>query len=141
MKELPKISGVYYFFNAKNEILYVGKAANLKSRIISHLKANEFHREGLFLARMTRKIKHERKQDDLPEELQFAWNDFEFRSMSQIQPIVIDYIFHNIAKIGYEEIPKELTESKEKKEIEKYHPSFNSQTASEEYYEVQENFE
>lgn len=35
-KELPEITGVYLFKNNKNEILYVGKANNLKKRISSY---------------------------------------------------------------------------------------------------------
>jgi DNA polymerase III subunit epsilon len=34
---LPKTAGVYYFRNAKNEIIYVGKANNIRQRVQSHL--------------------------------------------------------------------------------------------------------
>lgn len=34
--ELPETHGVYYFRNAQNEIIYVGKANNIKQRVISH---------------------------------------------------------------------------------------------------------
>lgn len=33
---LPSSPGVYYFKNEKNEIIYVGKAKNIKQRVISH---------------------------------------------------------------------------------------------------------
>lgn len=33
---LPKTHGVYYFKNTLNEIIYVGKANNIKQRVISH---------------------------------------------------------------------------------------------------------
>ncbi len=34
--ELPESAGVYYFFDAQGEVIYVGKAVNIKKRITSH---------------------------------------------------------------------------------------------------------
>ena len=34
--ELPKVPGIYYFKNAKGKIIYVGKAINIKKRVLSH---------------------------------------------------------------------------------------------------------
>ncbi len=34
--DLPEISGVYYFKNLQKEIIYIGKANNIKQRVISH---------------------------------------------------------------------------------------------------------
>ena len=34
--DLPETAGVYYFKNPKKEIIYVGKAINIKQRVISH---------------------------------------------------------------------------------------------------------
>ena len=34
--KLPNTPGIYYFRNKKNEILYVGKAVNIKKRVTSH---------------------------------------------------------------------------------------------------------
>lgn len=36
IKGLPKVPGVYYFHDEKNKVIYVGKAINLKHRVISH---------------------------------------------------------------------------------------------------------
>lgn len=33
---LPETSGVYYFRNEKDEVIYIGKAKNIKQRVISH---------------------------------------------------------------------------------------------------------
>jgi DNA polymerase-3 subunit epsilon len=35
-EELPEAAGVYYFVNAKNQIIYVGKAKNIKKRVGNH---------------------------------------------------------------------------------------------------------
>ncbi|MDP2647756.1 MAG: UvrB/UvrC motif-containing protein [Candidatus Yanofskybacteria bacterium] len=40
-KTAPKTPGVYTFRNSKGRPLYIGKAANLKSRILSYLKSND----------------------------------------------------------------------------------------------------
>jgi DNA polymerase-3 subunit epsilon len=34
--DLPESTGVYYFYNDKNELIYIGKSKNIKSRVISH---------------------------------------------------------------------------------------------------------
>lgn len=36
INNLPYVPGVYYFHNAKGKIIYVGKAKNLKKRVLSH---------------------------------------------------------------------------------------------------------
>ena len=40
INSLPEECGVYYFHNDKNDILYVGKSKNIKSRVITHLGNN-----------------------------------------------------------------------------------------------------
>lgn len=40
IRDLPEQTGVYYFFNSRDELIYVGKSVNIKSRVISHLGNN-----------------------------------------------------------------------------------------------------
>ena len=45
--DFPELPGVYKFYNKKNEILYIGKAKNLKNRVKTYLnfrkgKAREY---------------------------------------------------------------------------------------------------
>ncbi len=40
LKSIPKTSGVYQFFDAKDGVLYVGKAKNLQKRVTSYTKEN-----------------------------------------------------------------------------------------------------
>jgi excinuclease ABC subunit C len=41
LKNLPKTSGIYQFFGAKDEVLYIGKAKNLQKRLASYTKINQ----------------------------------------------------------------------------------------------------
>lgn len=41
IKSVPKTSGVYQFFDAKDQVLYVGKAKNLQKRLTSYTKENQ----------------------------------------------------------------------------------------------------
>jgi excinuclease ABC subunit C len=54
--DIPKSSGVYLFKDAGGKVLYVGKAVNLKNRLLSYLKTPERHnpRTALMLQKMAR---------------------------------------------------------------------------------------
>jgi excinuclease ABC subunit C len=56
MPDIPKSSGVYLFKDANGKVLYVGKAVNLKNRLLSYLKTPERHnpRTALMLQKMAR---------------------------------------------------------------------------------------
>jgi DNA polymerase-3 subunit epsilon len=41
IEELPSGPGVYYFYNSKDKIVYVGKAINIKKRVSSHFTHND----------------------------------------------------------------------------------------------------
>ena len=40
-KDLPKLPGVYKFYDEKNKILYIGKAKNLSNRLKSYLSRSK----------------------------------------------------------------------------------------------------
>ncbi|NJK94572.1 MAG: GIY-YIG nuclease family protein [Bacteroidales bacterium] len=40
ISKLPGKAGVYYFFNEKGEIIYIGKSNDIQTRVISHLCNN-----------------------------------------------------------------------------------------------------
>ena len=41
IEQLPSQAGVYYFYNQKKKIVYVGKASNLQQRVKSHFSNND----------------------------------------------------------------------------------------------------
>ena len=50
IENLPPVAGVYYFHNHKGKIIYVGKAINIKKRVVSHFTHNDAgHRRQSFL--------------------------------------------------------------------------------------------
>ena len=41
VENLPKSAGVYYFYNNRQELIYVGKSVNIHDRVMSHLNNNQ----------------------------------------------------------------------------------------------------
>ncbi len=39
-KKLPEEPGVYYFYNAKLDLIYIGKSKNIRNRVLSHFSNN-----------------------------------------------------------------------------------------------------
>ncbi len=55
-KDLPDQPGVYYFKDKKRRIMYVGKAASLKSRVRSYFSSGLIKSRSIFIAKMVEKI-------------------------------------------------------------------------------------
>ncbi|RLJ68655.1 DNA polymerase-3 subunit epsilon [Lacinutrix venerupis] len=60
---LPNATGIYYFKNKKNEIIYVGKAKNIKKRVLSHFYSKA--QKSLNMVRETRNIDFELSGSEL----------------------------------------------------------------------------
>ena len=57
-KSLPEDPGVYKFFDKSNNIIYVGKAKNLKKRVLSYFKKNHVHFKTKLLVKQINKIEN-----------------------------------------------------------------------------------
>jgi len=141
LEKIPQTSGLYYFYDKNDKILYIGRAKNLYARTSEHHRNYLFHREGMFFRKIVISKGLTTNREEWPKELDESWCDFQIRGLSRLAPIVIDYIFNKVKKIEIEEIPHELTKSKEKEMILKFKPPFNHQTASEEYYRLSNDLE
>jgi len=58
LQTLPDTAGVYQFFDAKDSILYIGKAKNLKKRVRSYFNKEHEHGKTNVLVKKIRAIKH-----------------------------------------------------------------------------------
>ncbi len=142
LERIPNTSGLYYFYDQNDKLLYIGKAKNLHSRIFGHHKSYEFHREGMFFRKiLLSKGLLAKVREEWPKDLADSFSDFEFRGLSKTKPLVIDYVFNKIKKIKVEEMPSELTKAKERENIQKFKPQLNYETNSEEYNRLDEELE
>ena len=138
LQNIPKKSGVYYFFDEADQLMYVGKAQNLYWRIDKHIK--DF-----------------RKYEDVKKDLEFFYSRYSLQEIIKIEGVqktkydlinalyrsgtVIDKILDRVKKIKVEELKEEEVEQKEKELIQSLKPPFNSQTACEEYSKIGKDFD
>jgi len=94
LERIPNTSGLYYFYDQNDKLIYIGKAENLHSRIFDHHKNYEFHREGMFFRKiLISKGLLAKVREEWPKDLADSVLDFEFRGLSKKKPLVIDYVF------------------------------------------------
>lgn len=62
-ESLPETAGIYYFKNKKSKIIYVGKAINIKKRVLSHFYSKT--KKSLEMVRETRDIDFELSGSEL----------------------------------------------------------------------------
>ena len=55
IEKLPNSAGVYYFYDEKGALLYVGKSVNIRNRVMSHFSSDHKNLKDL---RMSMKIAH-----------------------------------------------------------------------------------
>lgn len=58
VKDLPQLPGVYYFHDQKDKVIYVGKAKNLKKRVLSHFTGLDTSKKRQELLRTVYRISH-----------------------------------------------------------------------------------
>ncbi|MCB9063547.1 MAG: GIY-YIG nuclease family protein [Chitinophagales bacterium] len=62
---LPPVPGVYYFYNAKGKVIYIGKAVNLSKRVKSHFSNNKPNRQKQEFLREIHRISYTECATDL----------------------------------------------------------------------------
>ena len=56
LKKIPRNSGIYYFYDEDENIIYIGKADILHSRVLAHFKNHSIDREmGFFVKNISSK--------------------------------------------------------------------------------------
>ena len=58
IKTIPENPGIYQFFDLNNNIIYIGKAKNLKKRVSSYFTANKGNKKTELLTKNIRNIKY-----------------------------------------------------------------------------------
>lgn len=138
LEKIPKTSGLYYFYDKDDKIMYVGLSNNLQRRMNQHYTMNSLNRQyGFHYSSLY--------SDLLPPEAKKVirkWiKNMDWWSISWQHVQKIDEKFHTVEKIEIEEMPHELIKSKEAEMIKKLKPPFNHETASKEYYKLFEELE
>lgn len=61
---LPKTPGVYYFYDDKHTLLYVGKSINIKQRVLNHFSQDHKNHKDLKMSRSIASIGYDRTVSD-----------------------------------------------------------------------------
>jgi len=136
-QKIPKTSGLYYVYDKNDNLLYIGKAVSLYSRINMHHSIYLQHKERMFFRKIARS-KGWKSKEEADEKFRESTDELDFKAMSWVTPSVIDFVFEKIKRIEIEEMPEELIKSKEKEMILKFEPPLNYETRSEEYDRLRE---
>jgi len=65
LDKIPNVPGIYYFHDNKGKIIYVGKAKQLKKRVISHFSNNDVSKRKQDLIRLVHKISYKECGNEL----------------------------------------------------------------------------
>jgi len=116
LEKLPKTPGIYYFIDNKGLAIYVGKAKNIKNRVISHFTGNLNSSQKQNLLRNTHGLSYVQTGNELlallieSQEIKRLWPD-ENRAQKKFQSVygLYDYLDQNgKIRFGVDKIRKEL---------------------------------
>jgi DNA polymerase-3 subunit epsilon len=65
INQLPKAAGVYYFYDAKDVLLYVGKSVNIRQRVLSHFSQDHKNHKDLKMSTSIARIEFDQTVTDL----------------------------------------------------------------------------
>ncbi len=97
---LPMLPGVYYFHDQKGKVIYVGKAKNLRHRVVSHFSNNKPGRQKQEFLRNIYSISHETTGTELMAflmeciEIRRLWPAYN-RSLKRFEPSYGLYVYED----------------------------------------------
>ncbi|WP_232526579.1 exonuclease domain-containing protein [Marinilabilia rubra] len=113
IRRLPETPGIYFFHNANNEVIYIGKSRNVRKRVLSHLGAKG--KRGLRMKEQLTDVSYEvtgselvallRESDEIKEQkplfnragrkTRFNWGVFSFKDQKGYYRFLIDRVNSN----------------------------------------------
>ena len=81
IKKLPSAPGVYYFYDSKGLLLYIGKSVNIRNRVMSHFSSDYRHPKDLQMSAKIAHINFELTPTDFGAQLR------ESRQIKELSPI------------------------------------------------------
>ena len=100
LEKLPMVPGVYYFHDQKGKVIYVGKARNLRHRVVSHFSNNKPGRQKQEFLRNIYSISHETTGTELMAflleciEIRRLWPAYN-RSLKRFEPTYGLYVYED----------------------------------------------
>ncbi|MBS1661058.1 MAG: GIY-YIG nuclease family protein, partial [Bacteroidetes bacterium] len=100
LEQLPMVPGVYYFHDQKGKVIYVGKAKNLRHRVVSHVSNNKPGRQKQEFLRNIYSISHEVTGTELMAflmecvEIKRLWPAYN-RSLKRFEPTYGLYVYED----------------------------------------------
>jgi len=110
LEQLPMVPGVYYFHDQKGKVIYVGKAKNLRHRVVSHFSNNKPGRQKQEFLRNIYSISHETTGTELMAflkeciEIKRLWPAYN-RSLKRFEPAYGLYLYED--RNGYSRLALE----------------------------------
>jgi len=127
-------SGIYYFFDNNEKLLYIGKAQNFRERMRMHLKEHDEYSE------------YYKSVENVNKEVFEKMSEAEFQRISWDESLLggtkqhIDQVLNLVRRIEFEEHPSQNLSLVEKELIERCKPPFNKESNSDEYRALKERF-
>ena len=100
IQKLPSKPGVYYFHDARDKIIYVGKAINIKKRVSSHFTHNDAHNKRQHFLRLICKISFHQCATELEAivlestEIKRLWPKYNYSQKQPLQKFAL-YMFED----------------------------------------------
>lgn len=141
---LPNKTGIYYFYDKDDHVLYIGKAVNIRNRIRNHLRNFQImskFKKGIELCDLfIEKYNQGNYDNSLYEEIIDFEVELRYSLAFHFKPVNIDYVFDIVDHVGIIEMVKEKIKEFEEMEISRLSPPYNFQSMNVLYNEAEEKY-